>query len=378
MKNRSRENISRMLIQKALGRLSAEDAVALDKLIAGNAGVQEEWQSTLQLMEQWGELPDEDIAWAQMDKKISSIPVDNTRSSRLIYKISAAAIIVIAIGLSAYFVIPGLRPAKAVAHAAYRKATDNGLLLTLANGAIIDLEKEHGSVAQNGVKLDNDSAARTLTYNTALATDNELNTLHIPAGMDYTINLSDGTQVLLNSATTLKFPFRFSGNTREITLDGEAYLKVAHDASRPFIVHLPTGDVRVLGTEFNVNTYTPVEKVSLVKGCVRFTGSADSIEIRAGQAAVMSGKAFKALDIDPDDLAWIDGKYILDNTSVEDIARLIPRWFGVQVVIDDKDVAARRFNGVIYKNKPLSGFLELLQGTTDAGYYYADSVLHLK
>lgn len=372
MENLSRENISRMLILKALNKLSAEDAFALDTLIAGDADIREEWQSTLQLIEQWGELPDEDDSWAQMKSRIN-IEEPKKRPYHYLRKISAAAAIAVIAGLSVYFMLR-LKPKQTIV-AANKPA--NGLILTLGNGKMINLKKVNGAISQNGIRLKNDSVARMLTYDSAL-TDNEINTLQVPAGLDYTINLSDGTQVMLNSATVLKFPFRFSGNTREITLDGEAYLKVAHDASRPFIVHLPSGDVRVLGTEFNVNTYTPKEKVSLVKGHVRFTGTADSIELRAGQAAIMSGESFKTLDIDPDDLAWIEGKYILDNTTVEDIARLIPRWFGVQVIIDNKEIAQRRFNGVIYKNKPLLGFLELLQGTTDASYYYAGSVLHIK
>lgn len=367
-----------MLIQKALGRLSVEEAAILDKLIADDAVVRKEWQSTLQIMEQWGELPNEEIAWAQLEGKMNHMLAKKNHFSHFVLRISVAAVAIIAIGFSAYFIIPGLRPEQTIVHASVGKGSGNALLLTLANGAVIDLKKENGTVSQNGIKLQNDSAARTLTYNTASTIDQGLNTLQVPAGIDYTINLSDGSQVILNSATTLKFPFHFSGNTREIALDGEAYLKVAHDASRPFIVHLPSGDVRVLGTEFNVNTYTPKEKVSLVKGSIRFTGITDSIQLKAGQAVVMNGESFKTSDVNPDDLTWIEGKYILDNTSVEDIARLIPRWFGVKVIIDNKEIAQRRFNGVIYKNKPLSGFLELLQGTTDASYYYANGVLHLK
>jgi len=362
-----------MLILKALKKLSAEDSSALDTLIVGDAAVRKEWQNTLQLMEQWGELPDEDIAWAQMEKKIN-IEQPKKRPYHYLRRISVAAAIVIIAGLSAYFML--IRQGSKQTTILVNKPA-NGLILTLGNGKTINLKKENGTISQNGIRLKNDSAARMLTYDSTLS-DNEINTLQVPAGLDYTINLSDGTQVILNSATVLKFPFRFSGNTREITLNGEAYLKVAHNASRPFIVHLPSGDVKVLGTEFNVNTYTKKEKVSLVKGCIRFTGTADSIELKAGQAAVMSGASFKTSDIDPDDLAWIEGKYILNNTTVEDIARLIPRWFGVRVIIDNNEIAQRCFNGVIYKNKPLSGFLELLKGTTDASYYYAGSVLHIK
>ncbi len=77
----------------------------------------------------------------------------------------------------------------------------------------------------------------------------------------------------------LEFPFSFTEGSREITIFGEAYIKVAKNPSKPFIVHLPGSTVQVLGTEFNVNTYdSGIVKVSLVEGMVNFKGT--GIEVR--------------------------------------------------------------------------------------------------
>src|SRR5690606_32808342 len=97
-----------------------------------------------------------------------------------------------------------------------------------------------------------------------------VNTLTVPAGLDYKVHLPDGSEIWMNSTSQLQFPSEFSAATREISIKGEAYLNVAPNKEKPFIVHLPKSTVRVLGTEFNVNTYgLNTETVALVKGSVQ-------------------------------------------------------------------------------------------------------------
>ncbi|MGY0036742.1 FecR family protein [Pedobacter sp. NJ-S-72] len=101
----------------------------------------------------------------------------------------------------------------------------------------------------------------------------EWSTLVVPVKLDYQITLSDGTRVWLNSASSLHFPFSFSGATREVYLTGEAFFKVAKNPDQPFIVHTNQTDVKVLGTEFNVNSYNSnITMTSLVEGSVKTSG----------------------------------------------------------------------------------------------------------
>src|SRR5690606_36020397 len=100
---------------------------------------------------------------------------------------------------------------------------------------------------------DGTSLANVAPEDDALA-DAEL-TLTTPRGGQYQTTLADGTKVWLNAGSSLTYPMHFAGNERRVTLEGEAYFDVSHDAERPFIVHVNDTEIRVLGTQFNVNSY---------------------------------------------------------------------------------------------------------------------------
>src|SRR5699024_158019 len=106
-----------------------------------------------------------------------------------------------------------------------------------------------------------------------------LYTLATPRGGEYSLILPDGTKVWLNADSRLVYPSFFTGNTRNVQLEGEAYFDVKRDAGRPFIVRLPSSrleegersEIKVLGTEFNVQAYKdePNITTTLVKGKVQ-------------------------------------------------------------------------------------------------------------
>jgi len=254
------------------------------------------------------------------------------------------------------------------------------LQLQLSNGEIIDLSTKQNSITLNsGTQLNNTNKTLTYTINGNTASEEQVNNLWIPPGMDYHIKLSDGTLVFLNSATSLKFPFNFTGNTREITVDGEAYLQVAKDPNRPFILHTRNGSVHVLGTTFNVNTYdSGTVRVSLVDGAVSFESADKKTILRPGQAITYvetEGATVSALN--ENELLWIRGRYKLDNTPMKEITKVLPRWYGVQVVIDNQEIAEKRFTGTILKSEPIQEFLDAIKLTTGAESYYKNGVLHI-
>lgn len=238
-----------------------------------------------------------------------------------------------------------------------------GIELKLAGGKIIDLSRQQGGIDAGTVRLNNSN--KTLSY----ATDSGqaavgVNMLTVPIGMDYKLHLADGSEVWLNSATELEFPLSFAGQTREITIRGEAYLKVTKDAAKPFIVHLPHSTVQVLGTEFNVNTYdSGVVKVALVEGAVNLQATTGESKLTPGKQAIyhvggpILQETFDARQV----LSWRKGLFYFNNASLEEISKVVPRWYGVQVTIDDPAILSRRFSGVINRNRPIAIFLEDLK-----------------
>ena len=185
----------------------------------------------------------------------------------------------------------------------------------------------------------------------------------------------------MNSRTTVGFPFYFNDSTREITIEGEAYCKIAKDESRPFIVHLPGSTVKVLGTAFNVNTYrTTKTVVSLMEGKIDFTGASKSRSLKPGKQIIFDGNDLTEETFDAKvTLSWQQGLCYLDEADIVEIAEILKRWYGVGVIVDNPVLYEKRFAGIINKNLPLSVFLDDLKVIAKISSSFSqDSVLHIK
>jgi len=213
-------------------------------------------------------------------------------------------------------------------------------------------------------------------------------TLHVPDGKDFSVKLSDGTEIQLNSGSTLSFPFTFPETIREITISGEAYLKVAKNAAKPFLVRLkpiegqatemPT--VQVLGTEFNINTYDGGSiKVALLEGSVKMSMGKDILRLKPGfQAVLQKGRAIKAERFDAEEvLSWKDGILDFKGARLAEVFGEIPRWYGVKVSVDDSALNSKLFTGALNRKKPVTVFLEDLVYTHGINYFIKEGVVHL-
>lgn len=259
-------------------------------------------------------------------------------------------------------------------------ATNKGhIKLQLSGGQIVDLSSQQGHVQAGNVALNNQHKQLHFTNDSAQL---QYATITVPAGKDYTVHLPDGSEVQLNSETQLLFPMSFKGRTREITIRGEAYMKIAAAANQPFLVHLPGATVQVLGTEFNVNTYDSNKvKLALVKGAVKMNTDRDTILLKPGYASeLITGKGLTTYKYDVDDvLAWREGLHLFNNSSIEEVAMLIHRFYGIPVQLDGKAGEEKAFTGSINRNKPIVNFLEGLKFSRYADYYFdKDSTLHLR
>lgn len=154
----------------------------------------------------------------------------------------------------------------------------NQVYLKTSDGRTIELNTDR-NINQNG--LNGQARANELTYHADQATDADQATLYVPATKDYKIRLPDGTQVWMNSASTLKFPYNFNQQIREVYLTYEAYFEVAHEKKRKFIVHTAFADVQVHGTSFNVNAYDQVSfSTALVEGSVSAVKDLQLIDLK--------------------------------------------------------------------------------------------------
>src|SRR5690606_14624145 len=133
-------------------------------------------------------------------------------------------------------------------------------------------------------------------------------TLTTPRGGQYQTTLSDGTKVWLNAGSMLRYPLHFPADKRVVTLEGEAFFDVSHDAERPFTVQVNGTDIEVLGTQFNVNSYTNVT-ATLVEGAVKIANDTGQQLLKPGQEARVGERiTVHAADIDKA-MAWKNGYF---------------------------------------------------------------------
>ena len=235
--------------------------------------------------------------------------------------------------------------------------------ITLANGQIVLLDSIHtGTLAkQGGVDVVKTNGGQII-YN-GTATEAVYNTLFNPRGSKVvSLTLSDGTKAWLNSESSLRYPTAFVGNERNVEITGEAYFEVAKDPSKKFIVSGNDVKTEVLGTHFNVNTYTDERsvKVTLLEGAVRITKGGSAEMLKPGQQAQVADVITVLKDIDTDAvMAWKNGFFHFGNTSIQELMKQLSRWYDVEVVYRG-EIPQRQFGGEISREANLSQVLKIL------------------
>jgi len=244
----------------------------------------------------------------------------------------------------------------------------NQATLTLANGHRIILSANlKGTVAQQAGVTITKTPSGEILY-TAQASDDQqvlYNTLATARHEQFQIILPDGSHVWLNAASSLKYPVTFSGNERRVELTGEAYFEVAHNAALPFKVKTETQEVEVLGTHFNIKAYEDERsvKTTLLEGSVRVSDQSGRIKLlRPGQQAVHTSTQLSVSDIDTEEaVAWKNGYFMFeDNEELGSAMRKVARWYDIDVVYEDPELAKQLIAGSITRFTNASKVLEML------------------
>ncbi|WP_455667628.1 FecR family protein [Phocaeicola sp.] len=243
--------------------------------------------------------------------------------------------------------------------------------LTLDNGETIDLNAIPNTKVkeQDGTTIQMDSA--TLNYqlaqNNGAPAKDIYNKVDIPRGGEYTLTLSDGTKVHLNSMSTLRYPVQFTQNIRQVELQGEGYFEVSK-TGQPFIVKVNDMQIEVLGTTFNISAYPEEDyQTTLVNGSVRVqTANGNNRILKPSeQASITPGS--NNIEIRTVDTAfytsWIHGKINFKDQRLEDIMKSLARWYDMKVVYDDEKSKDIRFGCYVNRYNEIKPFVDLLEKT---------------
>ncbi len=356
---------------------------------------------------------------------------ERPRATRRLYKllpyVAAVLLVVSAIG---YFAMDGHWPMFGDRKLA---ATDilpggNKATLTLADGRVIDLSSEQEGIIvgaedityQDGSTLaavipsaaeesqPNSAETHSTPLRSAQGDASVMLALTTPTGGTYQITLPDGSKVWLNSASTLKYPSRFSGESRNVILEGEAYFEIRPQAGKggtrgpvganpeganpegligdndhsPFSVQTANQVVNVLGTAFNVSAYPddPETKTTLVEGKVKVTSgpqtglTTNDLRLTTkilspGQQATTrvrlpgQGAATTINDVDVTQYtSWKNGLFDFRDTPLDDVFKQLGRWYAIEV--EPGQLPDVRIDAVLSRQNTLQQTLQYLEKAT--------------
>jgi len=213
---------------------------------------------------------------------------------------------------------------------------------------------------------------------------NTTQSINVPAGSRTNIVLPDGSNVWLSSNTKLTYPIAFTGEKREVKLDGEGYFEVAK-GKKPFIVKTSKYNIEVLGTVFNVESYSESNRfvASLFEGKIKLYDSTLNISsiLLPGQTAELKGNR---LDIyattDVNAYRWKDGIIYLNGKSFESIMNLLQKFYGIKVIIQNDSVKNLNYSGKLRLFDGVEHTLRVLQKDYPFEYEYLedDKTIYIK
>ena len=203
-------------------------------------------------------------------------------------------------------------------------------------------------------------------------------------GIVQKVTLPDGTIINLNTCSRLTYPESFSGKSREVFLDGEAYFDVAHDKRHPFIVRAGELKIRVLGTKFNVNVSTLVPQITatLIEGSIEAVTGKKNILMKPNQQLkydTSSGRvSLTELTNASREIRWTQNVWVLSDTPLLDICQRLEQQFNIKIIIMNDELIGKSFTGEFYTNESLESILKTMQISTPFEYEYKGKNIILK
>jgi transmembrane sensor len=248
----------------------------------------------------------------------------------------------------------------------------NKAVLTLGNGQQIILDSAHiGLLSQQGNARISKTDSGTLAYMSTgdKHTDLVYNMLTCPRGGQFKLELPDGTDVWLNSASSIKYPTAFQDRERKVEITGEAYFEVAGKEATPFVVEAGNTEVKVLGTRFNINSFENEQavKTTLLDGKIAVAllsagrpASAEPIVLQPGQQSVATSELTVVNDVNIEQvMAWKNGFFSFNKADLTTVLRQLERWYDIDVKYAG-NIPERHFTGELSRDLTLSQVISVL------------------
>lgn len=367
----------------------------LDKYLEGKCTTEE-----IDLVESWylketdnPETFQSEPNYSELGKSIwKGIQQENNKTRKLVpyYKWAAAAAVFIILGAGLYYLTNTTTSAvHATDHFAKNDIAPGGnkAFLTLSDGRRIVLDDaRNGKIAEQAGVTISKTASGQLIYSISDQSTQQashmagFNTIETPRGGQYQVNLPDGTKVWLNAGSSLRYPAQFAIAKREVELKGEAYFEVAKRTIKgneqgkrlPFVVKTSAQEVEVLGTHFNINSYSEEgnTKTTLLEGSVAVHPRAANGAgipakiIKPGEQSMLNGSSMQVATVDTEKvLAWKEGFFMFEDEDLQSIMHQVARWYDVDVEFKDNSLKNKGFSGTVSRFGNVSQVLKKIELT---------------
>ncbi|WP_346864086.1 FecR domain-containing protein [uncultured Draconibacterium sp.] len=330
-------------------------------------------------------LDEEDIfrIWQNIDnfnksKKHKARTIQFRRS----ISIAASVLIIISLGVLGYSYLKNNNKEYQFASTDIPAGQEESRLI-LSDGEEIALNKDESTVSLNNdntLVINNENTIDLSGKEAKEANKTRMNEVVVPYGKRTELMLADGTKVWLNAGSRLAFPTKFTNETREVHLQGEACFKVTKNESQPFIVNVNDLGIKVLGTHFNVAAYPDDESIEtiLVEGSVSLSNkrsfgvSSKSVVLKPLQKATFS-KDEKEISVsdEPDAdvyIAWTEGWFKFSQQSLEQVFTKLERFYNVEILVPVNFPSNEKITGKLDLKDSLAEVFKALSDVAKINY----------
>lgn len=335
---------------------------------------QAEWERVHQQLSDgdylYGRLEDfEQYSKRDAFKKFSKQVYPSSRKKRFMWGISVAASVLILLGLSLLLINRSEREVcvpvivESIIPAGKSQAT-----LVLSDGKTIFISDTTKQIEVTGMAQVQRQKGGLVyhTFDDSLKNEVMYNELIVPRGGEFNLTLEDGTKVRLNADSRLRYPVKFVGKERRVEVEGEAFFEVMRNEHMPFVVVCSGIKMKVLGTSFNVNSYTdePVIRATLITGKLEVSVADKKVVLLPG---VQSQVNVKTLEMKTEEVntrmytAWMDNKFSFKNKALNLILADLSRWYDVEFICKGIDAEEYYLTGRIPRHCTLQEVVVLLE-----------------
>lgn len=380
---RKRFGVAKLFAKAFAGELDGDEKRQLEKWLHESPRHEEEWNAlreemaagkrTLNLQRDGARLVEK--RWRNFEKQMRK-----GRRLRISVWVRYAAAALVPLVVATYLMEGQPQAPKRVAEVPILPGTYKACLI-LDDGRQVALDSAVRMQVREMPGVDVKAEDNMLVYtdeDTIMKTQVKYNTLEIPRGGEYALQLADGSRVWLNAETSLRYPVTFSGGERCVELEGEGYFEVVRDSVRPFVVRVNGLDVRVLGTSFNVSAYAGEVVTTLVEGRVLVKSPTDSVVLVPDKQAVWDGGRMKVAEVDARDYTlWREGVFFFEDRPLEEILDALARWYDVEVFWQNAGLKNMRFSVEIKRYEHIGTILRRIAETNRVRFNINDRTVNV-